>query len=164
VVPFGNRVLSILGCLKNLDLACWIDLWIEDHPIMVMKDPGLEMLKFIYSIPPSVNLYTATAEHIRKLGRVSTNHLQAWFTPRWYSYFMLWYTCSFQTLHSFSPLKLMKPQILLQNQILHLILSIVTPLHHPGFLNGLVVILILRFLATFYLSKSTILHHRYITS
>ncbi|PLW17074.1 hypothetical protein PCANC_11848 [Puccinia coronata f. sp. avenae] len=36
---------------------------------MVMKDPGLEMLQFIYSIPPSVNPYEATAEHVRKLGR-----------------------------------------------------------------------------------------------
>jgi hypothetical protein len=72
----------------------------------------------------------------------------------------LWYTYSLSTWHSFAPLKLIKPQILLQNQILHLILSIVTPSHHPGFLNGLVFILILRFLATFYISKSTILHHR----
>lgn len=36
---------------------------------MVMKDPGLEMLEFIYSLPPSVNPYEVTAEHIRKLGR-----------------------------------------------------------------------------------------------
>jgi hypothetical protein len=59
-----------------------------------------------------------------------------------------------------SNIKLIKPQILLQNQILHVILFKVTPLHHPGFLKGLVVILILRFLATFYISKSTTLHHR----
>jgi hypothetical protein len=72
----------------------------------------------------------------------------------------LWYTYSFSTSHSFTPLKLIKPHKLLQNQTLHLILSIVTPSHHPGLLNGLVVILILIFLATFYVSKSTILHHR----
>lgn len=36
---------------------------------MVMKDPALEMLEFIYSIPPSVNPYEATAEQVRKLGR-----------------------------------------------------------------------------------------------
>jgi hypothetical protein len=44
-------------------------------------------------------------------------------------------------LHSFTPLKLIKTQILLQNQIIPPILCIVTHLDHPGFPHGLLVIL-----------------------
>lgn len=34
-----------------------------------MRDPAIDMLEFIYSIPPSVNPYAATAERVKELGR-----------------------------------------------------------------------------------------------